>query len=182
MAKKRKTGSRGREMTVWTSGFHVKGEKEKRDGEPETTRTKIVKDESWRKESTCHWRRKHHKGTAKCKLIENKVNVSWHYEEAFPKCRVLFYCTLFSTKMKKGPLSQPELLSSKFLWLAHRLLLQKSDKSQIFYWSSQTALGSGCRLIGWWIVNHAQKPENGPISDLFNLTQNTFCPYCLILT
>ena len=28
MAKKRKTGSRGREMTVRTSGFHVKGEKE----------------------------------------------------------------------------------------------------------------------------------------------------------
>ena len=46
MAKKRKTGSRGREMTVWTSGFHVKGEKEKRDREPETTRTKIVNDES----------------------------------------------------------------------------------------------------------------------------------------
>ena len=64
--------------------------------------------------------------------------------------------------------------------------LQKSDKSQIFYWSSQTALRSGSRLIDRWIdgwnVNHAQKPENGPISDLFNLTQNTFCPYCLILT
>ena len=40
------------------------------------------------------------------------------------------------------------------------------------------ALGSG----SWLIVNHAQKPENGPISDLFNLTQNTFCLYCLILT
>ena len=60
--------------------------------------------------------------------------------------------------------------------------LQKSDKSQIFYWSSQTALGSGSWLINGWIVNHAQKPENGPISDLFNLTQNTFCLYCLILT
>ena len=61
--------------------------------------------------------------------------------------------------------------------------LQESDKSQIFYWSSQTALGSGSWLIvDWWIVNHAQKPENGPISDLFNLTQNTFCLYCLILT
>ena len=46
------------------------------------------------------------------------------------------------------------------------------------------ALGSGSWLIVDWlvVVNHAQKPENGPISDLFNLTQNTFCLYCLILT
>ena len=44
------------------------------------------------------------------------------------------------------------------------------------------ALGSGSWLVDGWIVNHAQKPENGPISDLFNLTQNTFCLYCLILT
>ena len=44
------------------------------------------------------------------------------------------------------------------------------------------ALGSGSWLVGWWIVNHAQKPENGPISDHFNPTQNTFCLYCLILT
>ena len=79
--------------------------------------------------------------------------------------------------------------SNRKCWVAsddankHLNLLQESDKSQIFYWSSQTALGSPSWLIvDWWIVNHAQKPENGPISDLFNLTQNTFCLYCLILT
>ena len=41
------------------------------------------------------------------------------------------------------------------------------------------AIGSGSWLS---MVNYAQKPENGPISDLFNLTQNTFCLYCLVLT
>ena len=43
--------------------------------------------------------------------------------------------------------------------------VQESDKSQIFYWSSQTCTRI-MQSIGWWIVNHAQKPENGPISDL----------------
>ena len=42
------------------------------------------------------------------------------------------------------------------IWM---LVLQESDKSQIFYWSSQTALGSpGWLIVDWWIVNHAQKP------------------------
>ena len=64
-----------------------------------------------------------------------------------------------------------------------KLILQESDKSQIFFWSSQTCTRIR-RLIDWLssMVNHAQKPENGPILDLFNLTQNTFCLYCLILT
>ena len=40
------------------------------------------------------------------------------------------------------------------------------------------ALGSGgCLLIDWLIdCHHAQKPENGPISDLFNLTSKYFLP------
>ena len=45
--------------------------------------------------------------------------------------------------------------------------LQKSDKGQIFYWSTQTALGSGgCRLssIG---CNHAQKTSKLPYFRLF---------------
>ena len=32
------------------------------------------------------------------------------------------------------------------------------------------------QLFDGWIVNHAQKPENGPISDLFNLTSKYFLP------
>ena len=48
------------------------------------------------------------------------------------------------------------------------MFLHKSDKGQIFHWSSQTALGSGgCLFVD---CHHAQKPENCPISDLFNLT------------
>ena len=81
-------------------------------------------------------------------------------------------------------------LEHNFTW---GLLIQKLRKHFIIYCRSLTkvkfstdqvrpALGSGSWLIDWWIVNHAQKPENGPISDLFNLTQNTFCLYCLILT
>ena len=60
-------------------------------------------------------------------------------------------------------------------------ILQESEKGQISYWSIHTCTRI-MLSIDWLIVNHAQKPENGPISDLFNLTQNTFCLYCLILT
>ena len=63
----------------------------------------------------------------------------------------------------------------KFAWQ----LLQKSNFLLIKSHCSRIR-----RLFDWLVVDchHAQKPENGPISDLFNLTQNTFCPYCLILT
>ena len=57
------------------------------------------------------------------------------------------------------------------VWQKSNFLLIKSDCTRIRQ-----------LIVDWWIVNHAQKPENGPISDLFNLTQNTFCLYCLILT
>ena len=58
--------------------------------------------------------------------------------------------------------------------------LQKSDKGQIYYWSSQTALGSGgCSVVVWL----------SPCSKTWKLFQtfsfwhpNTFCPYCFILT
>ena len=37
--------------------------------------------------------------------------------------------------------------------LINLIILQKSDKSQIYYWSSQTALGSGSWLIDcWWLT------------------------------
>ena len=39
------------------------------------------------------------------------------------------------------------------------------------------ALGScGCSSINWLIVTMLKKPENGPISDLFNLTPKYFLP------
>ena len=37
-------------------------------------------------------------------------------------------------------------MSSDDIQLYYRIILQESDKSQIFYWSSQTALGSGSWL------------------------------------
>ena len=60
--------------------------------------------------------------------------------------------------------------------------LQKSDKGQIYYWSSQTALGSGGCLVVVWL---------SPCSKTWKLPQFqtpsfwhpiTFCPHCLILT
>ena len=50
-------------------------------------------------------------------------------------------------------------------------LLQKSDKDQTFYWSSQTCSRIR-RLFGR--CHHPQKPENCPISDFFNLTSKYF--------
>ena len=42
----------------------------------------------------------------------------------------------------------------------YRRLLQTSDKGQIFYLSSQTALGSRGCLFFLFDCHHAQKPEN----------------------
>ena len=73
------------------------------------------------------------------------------------------------------------------IWYIHKWILKIRycrSLTKVKFSTDQVrpALGSDSWLIGWWIVNHAQKPENGPISDLFNLTQNTFCLYCLIPT
>ena len=65
------------------------------------------------------------------------------------------------------------------IWV-YLYVLQKSDKGQIFCWSIQTALGSGGCLFVLFVClidcHHAQKPENCPISDLFNLTPKYFLP------
>ena len=37
-------------------------------------------------------------------------------------------------------------------------------------------------MVGWLFVTMLKKPQNCPISDSFNLTPQSFCPYCLILT
>ena len=42
------------------------------------------------------------------------------------------------------------------------IVLQKSDKGQIFY--------SVGWLVGWLVVTLLKKPQNCPISDFFNLT------------
>ena len=62
------------------------------------------------------------------------------------------------------------------LWLP-KPFLQKSDKGQVFYWSSQTSTRFS-RLV----VTMLKKPQNCPISDFFILTPKYFLPYCLILT
>ena len=71
------------------------------------------------------------------------------------------------------------------LWLP-KPFLQKSDKGQVFYGSSQTStrlnlVGSVGWLVGW-LSPCSKKPQNCPISDFFNLTPKYFLPYCLILT
>ena len=62
------------------------------------------------------------------------------------------------------------------LWLP-KPFLQKSDKGQVFYWSSQTSTRFS-RLV----VTMLKKPQNCPISDFFILTPKYFLPFCLILT
>ena len=57
--------------------------------------------------------------------------------------------------------------------------------AEVWQRSNFLLINSDCSWIRRLFVvccHHAQKPENGPFSDLFNLTQNTFCLYCLILT
>ena len=113
-------------------------------------------------------------------ILLQTVKSFWHIIFSFSKiilnkscCWLPFYCF---DKFGK-PLWSILKIGNTSPSLPHSWLLQESDKSQIFYWSSQTCTRI-MLSIGWWIVNHAQKPENGPI---FNLTQNTFYFYCLIL-
>ena len=60
--------------------------------------------------------------------------------------------------------------------------LQKSDKGQIFYWSSQ-ASSRISRFFGWLVgCHHAQETSKLPYFRLFLTWHlNTFCPYCLTL-
>ena len=74
------------------------------------------------------------------------------------------------------PISGPPR-SSWDIMVAQAFFLQKSDKGQVFYWSSQTSTRFS-RLV----VTMLKKPQNCPISDFFILTPKYFLPYCLILT
>ena len=63
-----------------------------------------------------------------------------------------------------------------------RRLLQKSDKGQIFYWSSQTALGSPVCLFVCSIVTMLKNLKTALFQTFSTWHPNTFCPYCIILT
>ena len=75
-------------------------------------------------------------------------------------------------------LSSSDLSRNSYSWailpqgLFPKQILQKSDKGQIFYWSSQTALGSG----GCSLFDCHQLKNLKTISDLYNLTPKYFWP------
>ena len=59
--------------------------------------------------------------------------------------------------------------------------LQKSDKGQILYWSSQTCTRVR-RLFGCLVVTMLKNLKTALFQTYSTWHPNTFCPYCLILT
>jgi len=77
----------------------------------------------------------------------------------------------------------PWLAKFCFNIVYRKLFWRKSDKGQIFYWSSrQTALGSGGCMFNWSIVTMLKNLKTDLFQTFSTWHPNTFCPYCLTLT
>ena len=59
-------------------------------------------------------------------------------------------------------------------WQNTYMLLQESEKGQIFYWSIQTC--SRIMLLFGGLLTMLKKTQNCPISDFFDLTPKYFLP------